>query len=374
MTKVTASEHKYVNAGDWLFQLDTAQLEAAIETAQANYEKAQQAAGSTNAAVSGAQARVTGAQAALAKAPAEYVRQKTLFDKGDVAQAALDQATNTLDQAAAALQEAQSALAASRNQAGEAGDSNTVVRAALGQLTQAQIALGYATVTAPAVGGWVANISLWPEQVVGAGQSLFSIVEDGQWWVDGTFKETDLLRIRPGQPVSNSIDIYPDTILSGEIETIGAGSGAIFSLLPPENATGNWVKVTQRFPVRISSPVPTARWPIILAVVLTAVLEVLDSTIVNVALPHMKAAPGITNDQTVWILISYIVASVVVMPLTGFSVRMLAQTADHDIHARFHGIFDTLLPVSKCRDDCVLSAGAGYVRSVPDPAIAVDPV
>lgn len=75
----------------------------------------------------------------------------------------------------------------------------------------------------------------------------------------------------------------------------------------------------------ISTPVQAARWPIILAVVLTAVLEVLDSTIVNVALPHMKAAFGITNDQTVWILTSYIVASVVVMPLTGFFVRMFGR-------------------------------------------------
>ncbi|MCZ4255327.1 HlyD family secretion protein [Sulfitobacter sp. G21635-S1] len=251
VTEVSTGENKYVRAGDLIFKLDTAQLQAAVETAQANYDQARRNAGSTSADVLGARAHVAGAQTARDEAQTSYDRQKSLFEKGDVSQAALDQASTALDQATATLQAAQSALAAARSQAGEPGDRNAVVRAALGQLTQAQIALDHATVTAP-VHGWVANITLRPGQVVAAGQPLFSIVEDGHWWVDGNFKETDLMRIRPGQPVSISIDMYPDTRLNGKIESIGAGSGAVFSLLPPENATGNWVKVTQRFPVRIS--------------------------------------------------------------------------------------------------------------------------
>lgn len=108
----------------------------------------------------------------------------------------------------------------------------------------------HATIIAP-TRGWVANISLRPGQVVGVGQPLFSLVEDGEWWVDGNFKETDLARIRPGQPVSLTIDMYPGTKVNGSVESIGAGSGAVFSLLPAQNASGNWVKITQRFPVRI---------------------------------------------------------------------------------------------------------------------------
>ncbi|MGB3243056.1 MAG: HlyD family secretion protein [Sulfitobacter sp.] len=251
VTDVPASENGYVQAGDLLFKLESASLEAAVLTAQANYDQAQQTAGSTDAGVTGARARLRGAEAGLAKAQVEFNRQKMLYDKGDVAKAALDQAQNALDQAAATAQEAEAALQASMNQAGGSGDENALVRAALGQLTQAEIALQYASVHAPA-NGWVANISVRPGQVVSAGQALFSLVEDNAWWVDGNFKETDLPRIRPGQSVKISVDMYPGTTLNGVVESIGAGSGAVFSLLPPENATGNWVKVTQRFPVRIA--------------------------------------------------------------------------------------------------------------------------
>ncbi|NIZ12737.1 HlyD family secretion protein [Phaeobacter sp. HF9A] len=250
VTEVPVSENSYVKAGDLLFKIDSAQLEAAVETAQANYELAQQNAGSSRAAVSAAQARVTAAQAARQEAQTDYDRKKMLFDSGDVAQAALDQSSTALDQAVSALNEAESQLEAAQNQAGQAGDSNATVRAAQGQLRQAQIALDHAKVIAP-VDGWVSNISLRPGQVVDSGQPLFSIVEDGRWWVDGNFKETDLSRIAPGQPVSITVDMYPGTVLTGQVDSIGAGSGAAFSLLPPENATGNWVKVTQRFPVRI---------------------------------------------------------------------------------------------------------------------------
>jgi membrane fusion protein (multidrug efflux system) len=94
---------------------------------------------------------------------------------------------------------------------------------------------------------------------VQAGTPAFAIVEDGDWWVDANFKETDLGRIKPGQKATIHLDMYPGLTLEGAVESISAGSGATFSVLPPENATGNWVKVTQRFPIRIkitSAPNP----------------------------------------------------------------------------------------------------------------------
>jgi membrane fusion protein (multidrug efflux system) len=105
-------------------------------------------------------------------------------------------------------------------------------------------------VTAPA-SGWVTNVSLRPGAIVQAGTPAFAIVEDGDWWVDANFKETDLGRIKPGQTAAIRLDMYPGLTLDGVVESISAGSGATFSVLPPENATGNWVKVTQRFPIRI---------------------------------------------------------------------------------------------------------------------------
>jgi len=113
-------------------------------------------------------------------------------------------------------------------------------------------------VTAPGA-GWVTNVNLRPGSVVQAGTPAFAVIEDSNWWVDANFKETDLGRIKPGQKATISLDMYPGMTLDGVVESISAGSGATFSVLPPENATGNWVKVTQRFPVRVritSTPDP----------------------------------------------------------------------------------------------------------------------
>jgi membrane fusion protein (multidrug efflux system) len=91
---------------------------------------------------------------------------------------------------------------------------------------------------------------------VQAGTPAFAVIEDGRWWVDANFKETDLARIKPGQKATIRLDMYSGRRLDGVVESISLGSGAVFSVLPPENATGNWVKVTQRFPVRIAITSP----------------------------------------------------------------------------------------------------------------------
>jgi membrane fusion protein, multidrug efflux system len=251
VASVAVTENSHVAEGETLFTLDPASLQAAVDIAQAQFDLATQNAGAAGSNVAAAQARLAQATAALREVQTEFDRAERLFGLGDVSRAALDQAATARDQAEATVAAANAALDAARDQLGATGEQNAGVRAALGQLTLARLNLEHANVTAPA-SGWVANISLRPGQVVAAGQPLFSLVEDGAWWVDGNFKETDIDRIRPGQPVSLSIDMYPGSVLSGTVESIGAGSGAVFSLLPAENATGNWVKVTQRFPIRIA--------------------------------------------------------------------------------------------------------------------------
>ena len=250
IAEVAVGENDYVKAGDILVQIDPASLQAALTTAQAQYDLAWQNAGASGSDVSAAAARVAGARAALTEAEISFDRNEQLFKLGDVAQVALDQARAARDSAQAAVKAAEAALAATQSQAGKIGDGNAAVRAALGELAQAQINLDDSRIVAPA-DGWIANIDLRPGQVVAPNAPLFSLVEDGHWWVDANFKETDLDRIRPGQPVALSVDMYAGAALSGTVESIGAGSGAVFSLLPAQNATGNWVKVTQRFPVRI---------------------------------------------------------------------------------------------------------------------------
>lgn len=247
---VAVTENQHVAAGDLLFRIDTDDLEASVEAAEASYDTALQQSGAAITDLASLSAQVDSARAALTDAQDTYDRTASLFAKGDVAQAALDQATTGRDQAQAALNTAQAALAAARERAGTAGNDNPAVRAARAQLTLAQINLARARVTAP-VSGWVTNLDLRPGALVTPNVPLFSLVEDGDWWIDANFKETDLARLRPGQPVTVDIDMYPGLTLNGTVQSLGAGSGASFSLLPPQNASGNWVKVTQRFPVRI---------------------------------------------------------------------------------------------------------------------------
>lgn len=249
--RLEVSDNIHVSAGDVLFTIESSSLQAAVDAAQAQLDLAILGADAASSAVAVAEAELASADASLAHAEVALARARNLASRNDLAQSALDDAQAVRDRAAAARDSAAANLAMARAQAGtdEAGAA-PAVQAARAALDQALIDLSHAVVTAPA-DGWIANLTLRAGQVVARDQPLFSLVEDGEWWVDGNFKETDLDRIRPGQPVRLSVDMYPGLDLSGVVESIGAGSGAVFSLLPAQNATGNWVKVTQRFPVRI---------------------------------------------------------------------------------------------------------------------------
>ena len=126
---------------------------------------------------------------------------------------------------------------------------------------QAQMAVNATKVYAP-VSGTVENLTLQPGNMVAIGVPLFAMVDNSQWWIEANFKETQLARIKPKQAVKFTLDMYDNHVFKGTVESIAAGSGAIFSLFPPENATGNWVKVTQRFPVRILIKNDGPRYPL----------------------------------------------------------------------------------------------------------------
>jgi membrane fusion protein (multidrug efflux system) len=115
---------------------------------------------------------------------------------------------------------------------------------------EARLNLDHATIKAP-VDGIIGKVRVRPGSVAKAGMSLFPLIDTSKWWVDANFKETDLSRIEPGQKATVTIDLFPSHEFSGEVEAVSPASGASFSLLPAENSTGNWVKTTQRFPVRV---------------------------------------------------------------------------------------------------------------------------
>jgi membrane fusion protein (multidrug efflux system) len=145
--------------------------------------------------------------------------------------------------------EAQLKAAQARLRASQAQTAN--VEEAQAAVEQARIEFDNATIKSP-VDGIVGKVSIRPGSMARAGVPIFPIVDSSSWWVDANFKETDLTRIHPGQKATVTVDIYPSREFSGVVEAVSPASTSAFSLLPPENATGNWIKLTQRFPVRVS--------------------------------------------------------------------------------------------------------------------------
>lgn len=121
--------------------------------------------------------------------------------------------------------------------------------------------LNYTKIAAP-TSGWITNLTLRSGNIIQANQPLFALISDQTFWIDANFKETELSKIHPGQTATISIDMYPKHPFTGTVESISGGSGAAFSLLPPQNATGNWVKITQRVPVRIRITQPDPNYPL----------------------------------------------------------------------------------------------------------------
>jgi membrane fusion protein (multidrug efflux system) len=134
-------------------------------------------------------------------------------------------------------------------------------QAAKADLAQAQLNLRYTHIFAQS-DGHIANLTLREGNNITAYQPLFALIGDTQYWVDANFKETDLQRIQQGQAVEVEVDMYPHHKFSGVVDSISGGSGTAFSLLPPENATGNWIKITQRVPVKILITNPDLRYPL----------------------------------------------------------------------------------------------------------------
>lgn len=241
-------ENQPVKNGDLLFTIDDTQFKASVDAAKANLDSAIQQAKSYSTQIAAAEASVDSAQSAYDTALKSFERAKALFASGDIAQASLDQTASDFAQASARLTTSQSSLLALKSGLQAKQDDILSARA---QLEIAQTNLAWTKIHA-AADGWIANLTLRPGSSVSANAPQFSIVESSDWWVDANFKETALARIRPGQPVTIRVDMLRGTTLTGKVASIGRGSGDTFSLLPSENASGNWVKVTRRFPVRIA--------------------------------------------------------------------------------------------------------------------------
>ena len=258
IVRVYVQDDDKVAAGDPLFDIDPTLYDAALRNARAQFDAAADAAGTAADALKAAAAKLEVKRVALEDALGKYRDAKDAQKAGEPPSAALTDALKTWHDAVQAYEDAKAAFS-------KAQDAKLTVTTPTVQLRAASAGLDKAThervrthVTAP-TNGWVSNANLRPGSIVQAGTPAFALIEDGHWWVDANFKETDLARIKPGQTATIRLDMYPGTKLDGVVESISAGAGSTFSVLPPENATGNWVKVTQRFPIRIriaSEPIP----------------------------------------------------------------------------------------------------------------------
>jgi membrane fusion protein (multidrug efflux system) len=244
-----------VRKGDVLFVIDPEPYRIALEQADASLAAARLSVGQLRATYSQALAKQNAAQNDVNYYQSELDRQNTLTTKGIVTKASLDETKRNLTQAqdtlASADEAVTGALAALGGEADIATDEHPAVKAALAARDKAAYSLKQTTVTAPADGVIAQASSFQTGQLVSAGTALFSLVENGESWVEANFKETQLTHMEPGQEAEITFDTFPGQPVKATIESIGAGTGSEFSLIPAQNATGNWVKVSQRIPVRL---------------------------------------------------------------------------------------------------------------------------
>jgi membrane fusion protein (multidrug efflux system) len=264
VTGVGVEENQNVRAGDLLVQIDDREYRAKLAQSDADLAAALATAGSKGrvgqavAQVAAARAAVAQAQANSIRAQQDVERYRTLAPSGVVSRQQLDAAEASATSSAAQLDAAQKQVQAA--EAGlQAADARTAaVRA---QRDQAELNLDWARMVAPR-GGVVSRKTVEPGQLVSPGQPLMSIVPLDDVWIVANLKETEIRDVTPGDRAEIQVDAYPGRRFAARVESVSAATGAKFSLLPPDNATGNFTKVVQRIPVRLrlAGPQDPAHW------------------------------------------------------------------------------------------------------------------
>ena len=247
-------EGQFVRAGHVLFQLDARPFQTALADARANLAQARLQVAGLKATYGQRAADLKAARTNLSYLTGEAARQRALVLAGTstAAQAAQaqNQAIQASQQVAAAEKQLQGAIDALGGDPTVTVDSHPTVQAAQARVANAQLNVGYVDIVAPQDGVATKVEQLQVGDYINAAQPVFSLISPN-FWVEAEFKENQLEYMRPGQEAEVKIDAYPDRRFRARVSSISPGTGSAFSLLPAENATGNWVKVTQRVPVRV---------------------------------------------------------------------------------------------------------------------------
>ncbi|HVU98777.1 MAG TPA: HlyD family secretion protein [Puia sp.] len=265
--EIRFKDNQYVHAGDTLVILDDRDYKIKLEQALAAQSAAQKTAAATGAAINEAQsnfavqkANIEAAQVRLWKARQDFERYKNLYDDHAITKAQLDEVTADRDAAQAALDAAKSQVPVINTRVNvsrvQTVASTSQIDTRKADVEYAKLQLSYTVITAPA-SGTVSKRNIQIGQLVQAGTPLFSIVHEDVY-ITANFKETQMRDIALNQKVDIRVDAFDKQVIPGTIESFSGATGAKFSLLPPDNATGNFVKVVQRIPVRIHIDSDTA--------------------------------------------------------------------------------------------------------------------
>ena len=251
---VHVDDHEAVAPGQPLFRIDDEPFAIAVATAEAAMAAARQDVQSLRARYRQGEARIRAAQESVRYLAVEHRRQEMLVAEGAGAQVRLDAAAHelaTAEHELAVLREQNDVVLVELGGSLQAPvEDQPAFRTALAMHQEAMLDLSRTLVTAPAA-GVLSQVALQAGEYVEAGTPVFALVATADPWIEVNLKEVDLTHVEVGQPVSVVIDAYPDTTWPAVVESVSPATGAEFALLPPQNSTGNWVKVVQRVPVRL---------------------------------------------------------------------------------------------------------------------------
>lgn len=264
VVSIGADDGDLVQKGQVLVKFDPSDADIALQQAEANLARTVRQVRGLFSNVDGYKADVAAKKVALAKAEADFKRRQNLANDGAISQEELAHARDALDTARSSLTSSEQQLDTNRALVDDTViTSHPDVKAAAAKLRQAYLDDARAVIIAP-VTGYVAKRTVQVGQRVQPGAALMAVIPLDQVWIDANFKETQLKHMRIGQPVEIRSDLYGSEVkYSGTVDSLGVGTGSAFSLLPAQNATGNWIKIVQRVPVRIRiSPDELAKHPL----------------------------------------------------------------------------------------------------------------
>lgn len=249
---VNVKNNQTVKKGELLFSLDPKPYELEVTGMKAKIEFIKQKLMGAKAAISAGEQELDKAQIEVQAIKDVYERLNGLVKQGDAPKNDAVKAKARLMGANAALKAAEYKLIQAKTELGEESHKeNPELKAVTAEYDGALFKLNHTRYYSP-INGIVSEVKMHKGDVIGAGIPVFVLVDTSHYWINANFTENKLNKIKVGQPVQITVDMYPDLTLHGRVESISQSSGTSFSLLPQQNASGNWVKVAQRFPVQIS--------------------------------------------------------------------------------------------------------------------------